>query len=148
MVVWTDIVPSATNDYNTVKRCWISVSALLMTRDDILKTSFTELASAYVHISDCFLLYLSCLTDLTRSEKLTILTLSVLNKFFLVCFQYWICIYTGFAALRYEWVSTFIDIYLGNSTQPLNVDFSRLQHRAPRVDLRQKSTSALKELIS
>ena len=41
-------------------------------------------------------------------------------------------------------MSTFIDIYLGNSTQPLNVDFSQLQHWAPRVQ--QKSTSALKEL--
>jgi len=31
-------------------------------------------------------------------------------------------------------VSTFIDVYLGNSTRPLNVDFSRLQHSAPSVD--------------
>jgi len=31
-------------------------------------------------------------------------------------------------------VSTFIDVYLGNSTRPLNVDFSRLQHPAPNVD--------------
>jgi len=30
-------------------------------------------------------------------------------------------------------VSAFIDIYLGNSTRPLNVDFSRLQHSAPSL---------------
>jgi len=31
-------------------------------------------------------------------------------------------------------VSTYIDIYLGNSTRPLNVDFSRFQHSAPTID--------------
>ena len=40
----------------------------------------------------------------------------------------------AFAASCYESVSTFIDVYLGNSTRPLNVDFSRLQHPAPNVD--------------
>ena len=33
-----------------------------------------------------------------------------------------------YAAKCYEWVLTFIDIYLGNSTRPLNADFSRHQH--------------------
>jgi len=31
-------------------------------------------------------------------------------------------------------VSTFVHIYLGNSTRPLNADFGRLQHLAPNVD--------------
>ena len=46
-------------------------------------------------------------------------------------------------------MSTFIDIYLGNSTRPLNVDFSRLQHvQYLGPSCRLLSTSALKELTS
>jgi len=37
-------------------------------------------------------------------------------------------------AAYYKRVSTFIDIYLGNSTRPLNLDFSRLQYSASYVD--------------
>jgi len=64
MVVWADTVPSVTDDHNTVKRCWISVSALLMTK--MIYASFIH----WTGFSLCpYLWLLSCISVLLNRCK-------------------------------------------------------------------------------